>query len=147
MGTHRRNFLKTASMFAVGLGMPALGGRIAAAANRYDRTIAGGTSFDMYKRESFTPYLNSDFRVKVGLRSMNLRLVQITDLKQASKHPSRIRGKENFSLIFKPAGNEKTFGDNTYHLEHGSLGSFPMFLVGVGEQGSSRRYEATVVRL
>jgi hypothetical protein len=150
MGTPRRQFIKTASMFAFALGMPALGHKIAAAATGTatgtSQPAASGNAIDIFKKDSFMPYLNSTFRVGNGSSLMDLRLVKISDIREESKNPRQIRGRENFSLMFQPSGKTAHLSDNVYNLQHASLGTFPMFLVGVGSE-VSRKYEATVNRL
>lgn len=147
MGTHRRQFIKSASMFAFALGMPALGGKIAAAATGIGQKVTNGGLTDFFKKESFMPYLNSTFRVRIGLSTMDLRLVKISDLRAEAKNPNQIRGRENFSLIFQTSKNSAHLSDNVYNLEHVSLGTFPMFLVGIDRTDVARKYEATVNRL
>ncbi len=147
MGTHRRQFMKTASMFAIGLGMPAVGAKLATAATRIETKGQSGKVIDIFKKESFTPYLNTSFRIRNGASSVDVRLVQISDFKAESAKPSKVRGKENFSLIFQSSTNSQILLDKVYSLDHGSLGTFPMFLVGIGRTDVARKYEATITRL
>jgi hypothetical protein len=147
MVTHRRQFIKTASIFGLCLGIPAMSKRvIAATASRLSRGETALKSLDIFKKDTFTPYLNTTFRVQTGLAEINVKLVKISDFKAEAKKPRYIKGTENFSLIFK-APVDAHLHDNVYEIQHAALGSFPMFLVGIGRNDGTRRYEATVSRL
>ena len=148
MVTHRRQFIKTAGIFGLCLGIPTMSKRvIAATASRLSRGETAVKSLDIFKKDTFTPYLNTTFRVQTGLAEINVKLVKISDFKAEAKKPRYIKGTENFSLIFKAPANASHLHDNVYEIQHVALGSFPMFLVGIGRQDATRRYEATVSRL
>ncbi len=147
MVTHRRQFIKTAGIFGLCLGIPAMSKRvIAATASRLSRGETAAKSLDIFKKDTFTPYLNTTFRVQAGLAEIDVKLVKISDFKAEAKKPRSIKGTENFSLIFKAPANAHLH-DNVYEIQHAAIGSFPMFLVGIGRNGGARRYEATVTRL
>lgn len=146
MSTDRRQFMKTASVFAIGLGVPAVGAKIASAAINTSQPVTSSNAIDIFKKASFVPHLNTTFRVASGSTATDLRLVSITDLRDELKNPRLVRGRENFSLVFQPTGNAPFLSDNVYHLQHPSLGTFPMFLVGIG-MDNVRKYEAAVNRL
>lgn len=146
MSTQRRQFLKTASMFAMAMGMPALGTKIAAASTSTDGTVTNAIATDIFKKKSFLPHLNTTFRVGSGSSAMDLKLVSVTDLRDEVRHPRQVRGRETFSLVFQSAGNAAELSDNVYNLQHAALGTFPMFLVGIGKNHGPRKYEAAVNR-
>ncbi|HKP46668.1 MAG TPA: hypothetical protein VJT50_08715 [Pyrinomonadaceae bacterium] len=148
MATHRRQFIKTAGIFGFSLGIPALSKNvIASTAARVFKRAADEGGTDIYKKATFLPHLNSMFRVQAGASSVDVQLVDVTDLKATSKNPKHIRGSENFSLMFKATGAAPRLGDNVYELQHAALGAVPLFLVGVGRPGGVRSYEAVVRRL
>ena len=147
MSTHRRTFMKTASMFAIGLGMPTVGAKLAAAATGIGQPVAHSGSIDIFKKESFMPHVNSTFRVGSGSSTVDLRLVKINDVRAESKNPRQIRGRENFTLIFEASEKSTELSDNVYNLGHAALGTFPMFLVGIGSVDANKKYEAAVNRL
>lgn len=148
MGTHRRQFMKTASMFAIGLGMPTIGARIAqAGTSTMSANTPSGAVRDILTKDAFTPHLNSNFRIRDGFSTVNARLVNVTDVKATAKKPSAIKGREAFSLMFQSSKRTKELRDNVYKIEHAKLGTFSMFLVAVGRDEKVRNYEAIISRL
>ena len=148
MATSRRNFLKTGTMGLLCAGVPGALARIALAGP----TAAGGSpegkakSMIKFTQGTFTPHINTTFRIRAGSRAVNLKLTKITDLKAISKTPARIAGKEGFSLLFVGSAKSSRLTQDTYIIEHAALGKFSLFLVPV-EKSEHRYHEAIIVRL
>ena len=99
-----------------------------------------------FTKDAFSPYVGTTFRIRTGSGAVDLRLTKITDLKAISKTPSRIAGRESFSLLFAGSSNSQLLTQETRPIEHRELGRFSLFLVPVGKP-TSRHYEAIIVRL
>jgi hypothetical protein len=99
-----------------------------------------------FTRETFSPYLNTTFRVKTDSGTTSLKLIATADLKSGSLISSRIAGKESFSLLFERGARGKAFAQDTYLIEHAALGKFSLFVVPVGSE-SGEHYEAVFTRL
>ena len=148
MATSRRNFLKTGTMGLLCAGVPAavakvvLGGPPAFSGSPEENAKSAVN----LTKDTFTPYLNTTFRIKTGSAAVDLRLTNITDLKAISKIPARIAGKESFSLLFVGSSNSACLTQDTYTVEHDALGRFSLFLVPVGKP-TNRHHEAIIIRL
>ncbi len=148
MATSRRKFIKTGTMGLLYAGVPGVlakvvVGRPNAASNLPEGHANGLINFT---KDTFTPYLNTTFRVKTGSGAVDLRLTKITDLKAISRIPARIAGKESSSLLFVGSSNAACLTQDTYVLEHAALGRFSLFLVPVGKS-TNRHHEAIIIRL
>ena len=148
MATSRRNFLKTGTMGLLCAGIPAALIKVGAAhpssAGSFpEANVKGLLNFT---RDAFTPYLNTTFRVHTNSGITNLKLATITDLKSKARVPARMAGKESFSLMFVRGGKGKHFTQDTYLVEHPSMGKFSLFIVPVGK-AASEKYEAIITRL
>jgi len=84
-----------------------------------------------YNKSTFTPYLNSKFRVHLNSsKAIAITLVGIEDFSN-SQETLRAAGDECFTLQFDgPSG--RAFGQQTYEVEHAALGRFSLFIVPVG---------------
>jgi hypothetical protein len=87
---------------------------------------------------TYVPLVGSTFRIHRSQSSLSVKLVSATRL------PSE-RG-EAFSLIFRGHGNAK-LGQETYTIEHSTLGTFPLFLVPVGSARKGQDFQAVVNRI
>jgi Domain of unknown function (DUF6916) len=88
---------------------------------------------------TYVPLVGSTFRIhRPGTPRLSVTLVSATAL------PSEIG--ESFSLIFRGHGDAK-LGQETYTIEHSSLGRFPLFLVPVGPAGKGQEFQAIVNRI
>jgi hypothetical protein len=141
MATSRRNFLKTGTMGLLCAGLP-----LGLADAVIGRSTSGGLGANGFTRDAFAPYVGTTFRIKADSASVNLRLAKITDLKAISKTPSRIAGRESFSLLFEGSSKAPLLAQDTRLVQHQQLGSFSLFLVPVGKP-TSRHYEAIIIRL
>ena len=98
---------------------------------------------------TFNAYLNTIFRVQVGLTlgGVGIKLIEVTNLvPEAERESAAAEGREAFSLSFRgPLDDE--FRQGTYTIEHDALGRFEMFLVKRGVDKKYRYYEAVFNRL
>ncbi len=144
MATSRRNFLKTGTLGVICAGVPAALASSVAGEPIIPPEISESDEDALVTltQDAFAPHINSTFFVYSNHRKVSLRLRSITDLKAKSPHPTRIAGKESFSLLFQ---GSRSLPQETYVLEHGKLGRFSLFLVPVGKQ-SQKHHEAIIVR-
>ena len=145
METSRRNFLKTGTMGLVFAGVPAVLAKVAVGSPIATGAVLAGNTFS-FTRDTFTPHMNTTFRIKTGAGAVNISLTKITDLKAISKTPARIAGKESFSLLFDGLNRAQFLTQDTYVVEHKALGRFSLFLVPVGKS-ANRQYEAIIIRV
>ena len=145
MATSRRNFLKTGTMGLLCAGVPAVFAKVAVGNPIATGGVPGRTAFS-FTRDTFTPHVNTTFRIQTGSRAVNVRLTKITDLKSISRTPARFAGKESFSLVFNDLNRTQFLTQDTYVIEHKALGRFSMFLVPVGKS-TNRQYEAIIIRV
>lgn len=148
MATSRRTFLKTGTMgllcagLSAGLANAVIGRSTSDGAFGEGKAAGAGS----LTKDAFAPYVGTTFRVKAGAASVDLRLSKITDLKAIARIPSRIAGRESFSLFFKGSSKAPLMTQDTRVIEHQQLGRFSLFLVPVG-RSRNRHYEAIVIRL
>lgn len=100
-----------------------------------------------FKRETFQPYLNGVFTLRAGSNTVAATLVSVRDCtpKAADKLTKKTRATECFALVFK---TEETLTDLTtiYDVEHGALGTFPLFLTRRDGPKKTYFYEAVFNR-
>jgi hypothetical protein len=88
---------------------------------------------------TYVPLVGSTFRVhRSQSSSLSVKLISATRL------PSELG--EAFSLIFRGHGNARLEQD-TYTIEHSTLGTFPLFLVPVGSTQKGQNFQAVVNRI
>jgi hypothetical protein len=148
MATSRRNFLKTGTLGLICAGLPAVLAKVVVGHPNIVGEFSEGNatrSFN-FSKDTFTPHLNTTFRIQTGSFASDLRLTKITDLKAISRIPARIAGKESFSLLFTAADKTTSLPQDTYVVDHAALGRFSMFLVPVGK-ATNKHYEAIITRL
>jgi hypothetical protein len=136
MATSRRDFLKKGTLVALAAGVPAsLAEKVAGKASL---TPAG---FGLTKA-AFEAQLNTEFLI--GASRVSVKLVDVTDLDARKKHAP---GKEGFSLLFR--GDPSTpLRQDTYLIEHKSLGLFSFLIVPVmRKKKAAQYYEAVINRL
>lgn len=97
-----------------------------------------------FKRETFEPYLNGVFTLRAGANSVEATLVKVRDCTpsaQSAKVTKRARASNCFALVFR---TEATLTDLTtiYDVEHGALGTFPLFLTRRDGPDNTFFYEA-----
>lgn len=100
-----------------------------------------------FKRETFQPYLNGVFALRAGANSVEATLVSVRDCtpKADSKLTKKSRQTECFALVFKTQA-KLTDLTTIYDVEHGALGTFPLFLTRRDGPQKSFLYEAVFNR-
>lgn len=88
--------------------------------------------------ESFVPYLNDPFWIRLADGRVETRLAAATPLGPGDAADG---GRRPFSLLFHGPGRF-TLPQQTYRVEHEALGEFDLFLVPIGPEGAAMRYEA-----
>jgi hypothetical protein len=149
MSITRRKFLKAGTLFALSAAIPlnATGQQIPKGndGNPIDQSKdIAADPLSHYTRSAFSSYLNSIFRLYTGYSFVDVALVEVKDLMPwAAKAQT---GAECFSLVFR--GGSTALPQNTYMIEHPSLGTFQLFLVpGGADENGGQSYVAIVNRL
>jgi len=93
-----------------------------------------------YTKAAFVSYLNSIFQLRTGFSVIAVTLLKVDDMPAP-------RGGECFSLLFRGGGGP-ALPQNTYTVDHPSLGTFQLFLVPAGsDDNGAQGYLATINRL
>jgi hypothetical protein len=137
MNISRRRFMKTGMMVAAFAGVPL--GLAKASAAPQSNSVKSGKALNKeqtnrlfyYNKSTFTPYVNSDFRVYLNSsKAVAITLVGIEDFSNAEES-LRAAGDECFKLQFD-GRSDRAFAQQTYEVEHAALGRFSLFIVPVG---------------
>lgn len=148
MATSRRKFIKTGALGALFAGVP-----LKAAASEFFEPAAGALiasdgTVGILSMQAFGQHLNSEFRIHHdNAKITSVKLVEVNDLR--SRPATGTRGaepRECFSAVFLGA-RRPGLRQNTYTVEHGSLGKFSLLLVPVGMSKTEQYYEAIFNRL
>jgi hypothetical protein len=149
MSITRRKFLKAGTLVALSAAIPLK------AAGQQPRKVNDGNPIDQskdvaadplstYTRSTFSSYLNSIFRLYTGYSTIDVALVEVKDLTPGANTAQT--GAECFSLLFR--GGNVALRQNTYKIEHASLGTFPLFLVPAGpDDNGAQSFVAIINRL
>jgi len=127
MFVSRRRFLSSAAVISAAFALkPAT---LALANNASWSNTTPNYEFQTYNRAMFEPYVGDTFRVRVGKRMVDLKLVSLTDVKSGSGITTgKIARTDCFSMRFhatKPLGNRAAIRT----LNHGELGNLDLFMV------------------
>jgi len=140
MVVSRRGFLKRGSLLVVAAGV-SLGSANAIFGHVTDPTLDDSTSFN-YAKATFLPYLNTVFSIYVS--STKMLVATLVSIDDVGPVPDKaVTGRESFVLKFR--GTE-ALKQNTYKIEHQTLGSFELFLV-PGKDKKNIYYLAVINRL
>jgi hypothetical protein len=90
---------------------------------------------DALTKESFLPRLNQPFRLTSMEPPIELRLIEVEA--RWGKGPTR----EPFSLVFAGPATP-VLPQSIYRLENDEMGALEIFLVPIGRDAGSTRYEA-----
>ena len=149
MSITRRKFLKAGTLVALSAAIPLK------AAGQQPRKVNDGNPIDQskdvaadplsqYGKSAFSSYLNSIFRLYTGYSFVDVTLVEVKDLTPGAATTQT--GAECFSLLFR--GGSVALPQNTYKIEHPSLGTFPLFLVpGKPDDNGAQSFVAIINRL
>src|SRR5882762_7452947 len=149
MSITRRKFLKAGTLAALTAAIPL---RVI---GQQPRKVNDGNPIDQskdvaadplsgYSRAAFSSYLNSVFRLYTGYSTIDVALVEVKDLAPGTNTAQT--GAECFSLLFR--GGSVALRQNTYRIEHPSLGAFPLFLTpGTADDNGAQSFVAIINRL
>jgi hypothetical protein len=147
MATSRRKFIKAGAIGALFAGLP-----LKATAREFFEPAAGALTtisgtVGILDMRTFEQHLNSEFRIHHNnARITSVKLVEVKDLRSQSANKGGANSKECFSALFLGARRPE-LRQNTYEVEHGSLGRFSLLLVPVGMNKKEQYYEAIFNRL
>jgi hypothetical protein len=154
MSITRRKFLKAGTLATLFIGLPA--GAAINALGQGVKKDRDGNPFDPpvpevradalanYNKSAFASYLNSVFRLYTGYSTIDVALVEVKDLMPAAATAQN--GAQCFSLLFR--GGNVALPQNTYRIEHPSLGAFQLFLVpGSPDDNGAQSFVAIINRL
>ena len=149
MSITRRKFLKAGTLVALSAAIPLK------VVGQQPHKVNDGNPIDQskdatadplssYNRAAFESYLNSIFRLYTGYSTIDVALVEVKDLAPGTNTAQT--GAECFSLLFR--GGSVALPQNTYKIEHPSLGTFPLFLVpGKPDDNGAQSFVAIINRL
>src|SRR5712692_11351568 len=149
MSINRRNFLKAGTLVALSAAIPlkatAQQPRKGNDGNPIDQSKdVAADPLSHYGKSAFSSYLNSIFRLYTGYSTIDVALVEVKDLTPGAATAQT--GAECFSLLFR--GGNVALPQNTYKIEHPSLGTFPLFLVPAGpDDNGAQGFVAIINRL
>src|SRR4051794_10341037 len=98
---------------------------------------------ETFTSQTFTPLVHDTFRVVLdSAPEVRLELMEVQELaREGPVPPAFVQARTPFSLVFH-GPRDFLLPQRIYHLEHATLGSFDLFLVPLGPQAQSMRYEA-----
>jgi hypothetical protein len=153
MATSRRNFIKTSALVAISAGIP-----LKAAAEQLERQSvnmsntakpmpAYAVGDDRLNLKAFSKALKSEFLVRSESGGTAVRLIEVKDLRSdAQKASSATATRECFSTVFM-GPKSASLKQETYKVNHSSLGTFSLLLVPIGKDRNAWYYEAVFNRL
>jgi hypothetical protein len=96
-------------------------------------------------KSTFSSYLNTTFQIRRNdTEVIDAKLIKVADAgPDKGRKADQAAGKECFSLVFHTSGNQ-TFKQNTYMIEHSTLGTFPLFLTHSSDGRGGQIYEAII---
>jgi hypothetical protein len=147
MSISRRKFLKVGTLVALSAAIPVSvfgQNRKDGDGNPVDQQPIQLDPLAHYTRSAFSSYVNSIFQIYTGYSVVEVALAEVNDLMPAGSTPAN--GRECFSLLFR--GGSVALPQNTYRIDHPSLGSFKLFLVpGSPDDVGAQSYVAIINRL
>lgn len=147
MSISRRKFLRAGTLVALSAAFPisVFGqNRKENDGNPVDQLSTQADPLAHYTRSAFSSYLNSIFQLYTGYSVVEVALVEVKDLLPAVATPAN--GSECFSLLFR--GGSVALPQNTYRIDHPSLGRFQLFLVpGSPDDVGAQSYVAIINRV
>jgi hypothetical protein len=91
----------------------------------------------------FEPFVDTFVQVRKGEKQIQLRLIEVTELKREANERRSFSG-ESFSLLFEDSRKAR-LTQEVYSIQHFALGEFSLLLVPTGIRGN--RYEAIINRI
>ena len=90
-------------------------------------------------RDTFLPHVGSSFRVSTGNDTVELTLVNVSELRTSPRS-------EAFSIEFH-GPSSSSLAQAEYQFDHPVVGEFTLFIVPVGRDGDVLEYEAVFNRV
>jgi hypothetical protein len=139
-GLSRRGFLKVVAVALAGGALVTTGERV------MGTTWVPQPLPVSLQRSTFARYLGETFQVnRQPSDAMALQLIQVGDLPSTSSSGTGGMVKADhehcFSILFR-APADRLLAQATYRFEHPQIGSFPLFIVPMTSDQSTRYYEA-----
>jgi len=102
----------------------------------------GRIMLDKLTRSVFSDVIGSAFKFRLeDGQSMDVNLVEATDLKRHAPNEPGLASRNPFSVVFRgPA--DTVLQQMTYRVEHEKIGKFDVFIVPIGPDDEGMRYEA-----
>jgi hypothetical protein len=142
MSISRRVFMKAGALAAV-IAPISLKPGLLALGQEPSFALPAADPLSNYTQATFTQYINSIFTLR-GRKTVEVMLTKVEDSLPAKV--SRAGGRESFTLHFRGGG--AALPQDTYVIEHPSLGTFRMFLVPTStDENGAQGYVAVVNRL
>ena len=142
MSISRRLFIKTGALAVVLAGISLKPGLLAMG-QEPTVSLPASDPLSNYTQATFEQYVNSIFTLR-GRKTIEVVLTKVEDTLPAKV--SRTGGRESFTLHFRGGGT--ALPQDTYVIEHPSLGTFMMFLVPTTtDENGAQGYVAVVNRL
>ena len=92
----------------------------------------------------FKQHLEDFFLIQIGFTQVaQLQLIEAVELRKSSS--ALAKGEEVFSLVFRGSTNHPITQD-TYTLQHETIGAFPLFIVPISLEQDKVYYEAIIDR-
>jgi hypothetical protein len=139
MTSSRREFLKRGTWMALAAGVP-----LSLSENTLVLGVTPTSAASGLNKAAFESQLNTKFLINEGASKVAVTLVDVANL--GSRKQNRA-GKEGFSLLFR-GSKDVILQQNTYVIEHETLGMFSFLIVPIGPKGKrAPHYEAVINRL
>jgi hypothetical protein len=144
MAISRRQFVKAASLVTLAVGAPVKAAEaLTSSSTRLDSINVSPGPSSFLNMQSFNQCLGTSFFVKdSNSKATAFKLIEVYNWQRNSVTTR----KECFSLIFR-APDSTRLGQNTYAVEHDSLGNFQLFVVPIRRNDNGRYYEAVFNRV
>jgi len=140
MAISRRTFLGRSSVFSIAALFPLTSNA------RHNAGLSSGLDdarhgpLSRLTSESFSQNLNTNFEIQVSaLNAQALELIEVSKKKVD-------RGIEFFDVVFR-GPKENQFKQGTYTIHHARMGSFPVFVVPIGNGRNGVFYQAVFGRM
>ena len=140
MAISRRTFLGRSSVFSLAAAFPL---SLQARHNAPVSATLDASRLDLLGRltsDSFSNNLNTSFDIQVS--ALNTQVLELIEVSKKRVH----RGTETFDVLFR-GKKENQFTQGTYMINHTRMGSFPVFVVPVGNAKNGVFYQAVFSRL
>jgi hypothetical protein len=148
MTVSRRKFLKAGTMLSLSAVIPlksAFAQQQSAERNELFKVPDDlqADQFDRFTEESFSRYLNTQFRVYTSpLTAVSFELIKVKRWERSPDEKSAHNTKlDCFSVVFRGPRNV-ALESGTYKVEHDQMGTFELFISPVDERKKQRRYQA-----